>query len=483
MAHPQTIRFAINHTENKYYGAALADQLSGSALTQCSPKFFFPADWVAEKARGHVEIASFAVKYCDDSATLAAISRRDKRLAVMKALAKNSHLLDEDYAVMLERAGARDFSYEVAQSRRGVVTAAAAAAAAAAPPVVAPVVIPVLRLGEVFNKINEGASGPELLVTLLQEECARGESAAIESYLQDTYVLEGPTSGVWAQAPTTPVAALAAYGDGMKRVLSRFLGILDKAESQRTPLGLDIVTLLVESNTTPDNLRNKRLPREMFVSEAVDVLLNTEGWDAFLSRQILSEAQFAAYVAGGLKTSWRTPFLHLHGSHERLESVLSAMKEHEVRTTIQSSEWSRALECISSVDDPLIFEIVLHGDDDVVSRYISGELTISREGLELAVTPSLENLMTLYRKDSDRFGNITYKVKHGKLPDEYRMILIENIPGLAWKVIDYDEIGDKIYQRLMALGLTEDQLVEHIDSLQSHSLSDVIASITEPSET
>jgi Fe2+ transport system protein FeoA len=63
------------------------------------------------------------------------------------------------------------------------------------------------------------------------------------------------------------------------------------------------------------------------------------------------------------------------------------------------------------------------------------------------------------------------------------MILIENIPGLAWKVIDYDEIGDKIYQRLMALGLTEDQLVEHIDSLQSHSLSDVIASITEPSET
>jgi hypothetical protein len=476
----QALLFGINHTDNRFFGAALADEL-GDQLVHAKPKFFFPPDWVLERAQGSAGVAEFAVTYCDCPDTLGTIARRERRIGVTKVLAENKHLRDADYAIMLDRIRDESHRREIARTRRGVVGAPAyeAAVIVAAGP----------TLDQVMGQVASGECDHNPLDRLFETEAEQNQHGAVARYIAASYVY-AKDSEVWATSTYSPSAALALYPvQEQAAVLSDLISSLDSCNEQCAPLGLDMVELLIACGLVVKGPSNSYAPRYIFSEEAADVLLEVPGWVSFLRRQLLSEAQFERMLEVSYEATLKREFFsHLHGSRERLVKFLEHMS-----TATDSKYWiggdlDSALACISDSDDPLTFEMVQRSSEYEIRRYVEGSCKV---GPSRQVTlPTLEQLLALYEQSPESFEHVGYALTQNSyayndrapLDETYVDMLIDNVPGLALSLLGSPKYGDQLYARLMGLGVTEEQVVDAFRDAKNLSLKSVIAALVGDAE-
>lgn len=476
----QALLFGINHTTNRYYGAALADEL-GDQLTHASPKFFFPPDWVLEKSQGPANIAEFAVKYCDCPDTLGTIARRERRIGVTKALAENKHLRDADYAIMLDRIRDESHRREIARTRRGVVGAPAyeAAVIAAAGP----------TLDQVMSQVVSGECDYNPLDRLFETEAGQNQHGAVSRYLAASYIY-AKDSEFWATSTHSPSAALALYPVAEQAViLSDLISSLDSCNEQCAPLGLDMVELLIACGLVGKVPSNSYAPRYIFSEEAADVLLGEPGWISFLRRQLLSEAQFERMLEVSYAATLKREFFsHLHGSRERLVKFLETMSNAADSKYWVGGDLDSVLACISDPNDPLIFEMVQRASEYEIRRYVEGFCKVGPS--KQASLPTLEQLLVLYEQSPESFEHMGYALTQNSyayngstaLDEAYVDMLIDNVPGLALSLLGSPKYGDQLYARLMGLGVTEEQVVDAFRDAKNLSLKSVIAALVGSSE-
>jgi hypothetical protein len=84
-------RLRLAHTQDVDEAVRLADEL-GAGLSTANCSIYLPHAWVFSKSQGPAEIAAWAVRHCDDSATLKRIVKNEKRQSVREALLDSKHL-------------------------------------------------------------------------------------------------------------------------------------------------------------------------------------------------------------------------------------------------------------------------------------------------------------------------------------------------------------------------------------------------------
>lgn len=470
--------FGLNNTTNRFHAATLADQLGPACLNQKThPKVSFPSDWVLEKSKGTVELARYAVKYCNDPDVLGQIARKDRRLAVMKSLAGNRHLTFADYTTMLERA---DFShyYDIESARDRLRLDDPVPEPP--PLIVAEPVVEPLTLKDVLGQIQIGTATSALLGTLLEEEAASGKLVAIAAYLKLTFV-SLDNEELWRGVPYTALEALALYSPANQTsALANLVNCLYAATEQRELISLEVAQLFVERAVPTNGGVSYGPTHEIFTQEAVEYLLDYPAWGEILTHQTLSEEQFLRLLTAPLRP-WRELFAHLHGSESRLVALVEFMQTLQDPPKFFDSEWNAALSCVADVESPLLTAMLTYSDETTLRHFIEGrfELTVNRQ--KVIIEPTIEQVLDLYARDPGCITGLHYQLRDtavtGKLSKGYRQALLLRVPSVAYSCLEYSQCSEHIYEQLTATGAPEDEVLAAVDTLREASLESVIATL------
>lgn len=477
-----TLIFGINNTTNRYYGASLADQLDGEYLAKWTqPQFFFPLDWVLEHSKGPVDEAAYAVRYCDDSETLAAIARRERRLAVMKALASNPCLRADSFDDVIARTG--DEHHRILHYLR--TNAVDNAAVHQSPEEEIAELLAAERTYDtgvnssryvtVLERVA-GLSGicPTLADQLLRREAALGKFAYASGYLEHYYVNPSEQRKTFSMVTLSPEEIVGLHNPSAQdALLSALLRNLEYAEEQIQPIDLGVVRAMATSIVDPpDTLDYDYAAREIFCSEGVDILIEVPGWHVFLERQIMSNDQFARLVESVDYEHVNALFSQLKGNREKLIALLAKVD----KVSSYDDDASNALECLSGPDDELLATILDLSDDVTISNYIKGEYLVgaNKETLLPALSEIPALVAKLVAEYPDAFDGFSYYIRYNRssvnVSDEYIATLIECIPGLAFELRGDKTYSSDIYQMLMATGVREDDLLEAFSDANKMSL-------------
>lgn len=481
--------FAINNTTNRFFGAALADQIiqaptnysSKSPLLRTNPKFSFPDEWVLEHSRGPVDIAVFAVAHCHAPDVLAQIARHDRRLAVLKALVYNANLRPVDAAIACERVEPTH-RRELERLHRQTVHNAAPPVEPVEPVVPAAPVPEILTLRRTIEKVQAGLADVSLFATLLAEEVSYNRHEALSDYLLATYV--GADRAIyWASIEATPAEVLAFYRPTcQKEALTTLFATLASASTTRALVPAELVQLAIDLDVElPSHPRRHEKPHPMLEDQVVDMLITHPGWLQFLTLHPISDDQFATILEREYTSNTRDLAALLHGSRERLVALLTYLDNPTIEVRgLTDYEWGFAVQCLTTADDELITTMVHHSLLSGLRPYVEGRLRLADEKAT-PLLPTLSRALEIYEMNPAAFAGVqnVLTVSSPALPEEYVSAIIDHIPDIAYRMLENTARAAYVYSRLLSSGATEGEVLDHVDDLKDRSLNDVVSLLTD----
>jgi len=411
-------RFLLANTDDPERAARLVDEhpeLAGRVTLKVS----FPPAWVLAKQRESVDIARFAVRNCDDPATLHLIAAKyAKRKAIRDALDANPAWYSTTDPAAVETAGLPE-PPPMASFLDSY--GPAAAVSSKTPPITSPLLRAALD--------DPAASDDDKLAALLVSIDRQRPLIALEvlgrrrSYLSDEIV---------------------------GAVFDRLLDLIQQQAVVVT--GENSQDLFLPSYLLALPLDDERFARALALYQAYEL-----GYDlgTYHSDRSLSFA------------STRTQLRYA------LAASLPVFRFSSLPTKLFSDE------LLSGYDDPLFDELLDRLSTVAVGGLISGDYT--RDGKP--VLPERRHLSWLLTIDtlqqpppqshfSVRYHAIATITRYG-VPTSYKLMLAEEIPGALPAAFEATDLGPQIYERLVASCPDPELLADQLNHSLGRSLLEV----------
>jgi hypothetical protein len=479
---------ALANTTDPQLAAKLATQL-GSDMLRVDPKVNFPPAWVLSQQRGPVELAAYAIKYCDDPATLAKIARSSRRVAVKIALVSNCALSNEwrnqittgdqhNYAVS---SAAREFANNrVCSDPIGVLTKATTE--------------DLDLLTQPHSKLITNAlaalGSHDDQVTWLNKliKISQAQDDGWLARLAICTYYKVPGSG----CSFSP--ALAEVGQDATELLdlsdrdrSRTLELLLKAtvrcSTREVPFDTGITQRMLWD---VDLMRSQSSfsalsPVSWFSPAAIDLIMNESPrrepwpWYDVLLHHRLTDPQFKRFID-------ETPILNresLFGkisfpeeSHrERVEYLLGSLPAHVPYTSPELAQ--EVCRIVADQNDPLYTALFSRAASGALAAYISGKWRVNDQQLVADVA----DLPALVLRLGSHFltKHLVASALNQNLPMPYVHALLDIAPGALGDTMSDLRVSSYIYERLATTGvdieLALDQLSAHPDEPLDHLIA------------
>lgn len=488
----KALRFGLSNTDNSFEAAILADQL-GENMTRALPKVGFPPDWVLERSRGPVDLAVYAVTYCNHVETLMAVARRDRRFRVIQALAANSYLPNSSYNEIIERVtpdqrrnieGQRAINVVVTVPPNDSVEALLADPASYSHVDKRSTLTSAMARVTALSKEN-----PDVGTSFLLAAGEHEDTGPAVLYLLERYSATTELCDVWAPVALSPREVVDLYVGAKKvELLKLFLRGLIVGESQKEPVGVDIVGELIATAPTARLFSPKTsgVKRHIYTPEAVSLLVNNPEWVALLEGQILSEDDLATLIATAPRGTGASIFALLEASRDRLAKLVERLEGPDVLLAepvpeIFETHWQMALACLSDGDDELVRRLLVFANEGVVLNYMVGDYN-NEKGTKawVSVMPHVEDVPGLvgeFPKAAERLSGRFGTYRELELDRDYAHALIEYAPTLALVILDNPAYSKYIFEYLLSSGAGLEVILEYIDHNQALSLRDAKAAL------
>jgi hypothetical protein len=474
MTSNKVLMFGLNHTTDVDQAERLADQLSRE-MTKATPRVRFSPAWVLRHTKSSVEVAQFAVRYCDDPDTLDKVARRETRQAVLRTLAANKALREDTYEVLLARAS-YSAQHAIRQTHARIIETANYV------PVSIEDQFEEFIADETnFTKINH-RYGKDIVVRHLQNfvdeiegagerflvtSARLGKSDIFANFLASHYMIAGGSPTLWTGTALRPEQAVALLNDPeRKALLTTFTNGMDdwRAAEEAPPIDFQMIEMVV-AHVDPEDvyLRVRNDDRSArFTPEAIELLVDTPEWFKLLELCPLSDDQFARILATRPGLSAPDMFDLLQGSRHRLEMLLDELDDG---LCITSDSASIAFGVLTDPLDPLVEKVIALGDDHTRICYLSGDFRIEDTTL-LCEPKDVARHVAALSVGTTGTEALSQRV-NGDLGDyslEYLAALLEHIPGLAnYAVLSDARSSEYVYDRLVATGADLSVCLDQLD--------------------
>ena len=293
--------FKLNSVTNPYEAAIIADQL-GEIVRSATPRVTMPPDWVLENSKKRLDIARFAVTYCNDPATLAAVARSERRYGVLEALCANALLPATAFGLIIQRSDAQRRAIYEHHRASAIENAEVPVRDDYAPDFVTSKATyegnsSALQRRTLLHKVlTQREEDPTLMDRLFVNEARFDRTDLLSAFLNYTYTASSDPSADYPFSLATQSVnqVLDVYNDLQQATaLQSLVGALVHLREQAAPVSAAVVTKIIEKATPPAQFADHAHERvQLFTREAVDLLVARPEWFTLLSYHELSDAQF-----------------------------------------------------------------------------------------------------------------------------------------------------------------------------------------------
>ena len=468
--------FTLKHTTNPALAARLADHLGEDAIGT-ELQIHFPNEWVIAKQKSSAKIAAFAIKYCNDAATLAEITTKAKRISVRCALASNPSTPRTSVDFLLASAKERD-EWDVRH----------AAEAALRP--VAPTKSELERFEEALadsDTLRTSYSRESFLESILDLEIA-DQPVALAKVLETAKEVD----------PRWIPQLLIGHRCKVSRISDHLVELINAdpiellvelSAEHRSAILLDIVRDLASSrsyrNAEPGvvDLALARLivadvPAELvktarYISdlqvwatpEAVDLFLSHPGWVSVMVNHTMTETQLTQLIEVTPPKERHVLFTRL-GRFEKTRAFALELfsKLPEGESIHDHDEAQAVLDVCDSADDELVGILKRRIADPLRASYLSGGWSINR----MTILPSideLDELVELVNNNTVTAREVLQSVRSRGFTTEMSNRLIDTLPGgCAWAMRDPGSTSKYVFDRLVTTGADIELIMDQLSS-------------------
>jgi len=462
--------FALKHTADPDLAAKLVDHLGDRAIG-VNIKVTFPAAWVQAKQKENAKVAAYAIRYCDDPATLADIATKAKRITVRTALAENRSTPTATVQELLKSAMERN-EWDVRN--------AANKALAPTPPEKTPLEIfeefisdtdrftSTYRRDRVFELITDldEADRPAALAKVVEiaDIHAPGwiETLVIAQHckLQETLPAE-----LYATLGADPLGMLEASLPQVRKEALRSLvrDLVNQRGDKEQVVDL-LLARLIADNVDPELVtepRYRSIQPNWATADAAGHLLGRPGWWRILLRHTLTgelTSKLIEVTPEHKRIELFERFAHWEKNRDFALQIFAALPEGaEVK---ERDAIEALLEVCESKDDELFAQLLNRVSGERLTEYLTGSWKIKGENLKPG-TEQLDQLIAQVTSGSVSADEVMrtvstnlYRYSSPKANDAPELTyLIDNMPGAAaWTVAGSIQLSEYVYERLVATG-------------------------------
>lgn len=413
----------------------------------------------------------YAIRYCEDAATLDKIAMNKPGVLVRKELLANKALSDEsrgalvDLTVDYPRSSSKNEATMIREIRLAMRSGGA-----------------IERIERIMSRRD---AGTKVINAGLKASLLKSATVSATSYIATKSGLankgEQYYRSFWLKGDTAISEVLDGLGNYIQRAVLETLSSMISQGSKAPGEGLvdaDLAKRLVATDKVVEN-RGYVQVRNIFNPEAVAGLLDSptvaatrllgyqhlsgEDLTRFLQRLDLTKTQEVNRV---LRPMW----------HDK--DAVIAVLENAGDGVLEGWNTGDLLIKASSREDPLVGLVIKRLSDEALVSYIAGVLRIGT-GAE-RIWPSPDELGVLLSRARDSWeGEIRHQGvqvlsnKNGAA-HEYQVRLLELVPGL-WAECLNEKWGDFVWNRLTSSGASEEIILDQMDLAKNMGLNEFVA--------
>jgi hypothetical protein len=459
---------ALTNTLDPDLAARMADHLNTRA-TGVVPKVSFPSAWVLAKQKGLVEMAVYAITYCEDPATLALIERSARRVGVRHALAANPHLSVATVQHMLE--------WDKQHHNWGVVgaltlreldrtrpTADQALSTLLESPITSEQKSDLLRLLGSLVPDERAVWAERLLTKVISERPA--PLWLVEHLLRLRYHSRSYDSCKLGEDPVVwnaPRLLDALDPESRKSLLRALLTSMLRRSSQTEPYGADVASYFIKFVDPAAFISSSySQSAEWFDEAGVSLLVADPKWNHIMAHHVMTDEQYFTYLANTPPKLYPKLLSERSLSRPRVKAIVDLLPQD---TMLEDPKQALAIRQVCADEhDELLTWLVAHLQGDALTMYVRGDWAAGsvpaipdiRQVSNLLAHPSLENVNQ---------GEVLYvALRNQRLPTEYLKALVDVIPGAFIQALAYPEMSQYIYERLSTCNVSIELALEQLST-------------------
>jgi hypothetical protein len=528
----------LANTDDPAVAAYVADRL-GPAAVHYHPSVPFPPYWVRDQLKGPAGLAAYALSHCDHVPTLEAVATSEKRLAVQCALLESPYCTQAIKDLLhasphcstndkLVTRLARPLPWTFADHIDQILTDHPNTAHTGLPVTLDPG-----RVAPIFERIVYLLAKEDTEAnanTALARFAAAGTLYVIRCYLYEYYHSVSNRPRVFKNATLAPEDVLVLMPKNQCReAANEIASYTTNSPPMSTPVTLSVAQILDGvANVTYQRKDPCLLPFHSFTTEALEYLLPKKKWSHLLMHQRLTVAQAQALLrvveekspgyllefyacrqfvrdlmstsatgsAGRRKSSTintcdTLPIRHGSSMKSVQRSLLQTKQDNEAifKAVLDANQKSgnnplrfvtvaKLLECLDSVDDPRLHDIIENVDAPELLNYVLGGWHITGT----TVLPALSDLPQLIARllADPQYRPLATPPTNFKndASVQYVAYLLDTIEALAPQVLGDPEAAAYVYSRLTASSPPLAQAIDQFKNTSHSTLAKVCATIT-----
>lgn len=478
------VRFMLENATTPEEAAHLASLLPEHELISSKPRVPYPSAWTLARQKESVKVAVYAVERCVDPDTLDACVAKANRLAVLEALAASKYLSEASRAKLEVKTKKWHDQAHVSFVKALPARFAAVMAQYRAP-------YGLTDVGQFLENPAIPVEFVEVAIDLLLAPERLGPSGDVSVVVSLLASFTGVTDtpyyqNFWKRSSRTLSDLWGMVEDASlkDRALLHLVSLTTDnyfSKSSTDLIGREICEQMLAAlekapSSLPKACAHAPKVRNVFSTEAIDLILSRPAMVSLLTYQCLSPDQMSRLIALVPQTKRAALLYMISGSEELAELIYDSFASS---TRVDDySVTKQVLDSLSSIEGPLVQKLVAHADETRLLDYMTKKWSVPATGQILYPAPGdLPALLKRFPSPlpdqaAAPLRSFVSSMRHrDPLADDYLRAFIDQVPGAAAGALDASACGAYIHQRLLSTSASPEVILDQLTLAPTVSLN------------